>query len=152
MHQSCVLWPSVYIEQVWEREQPRNGRTHLERPGDACGTVIFQVGLCVPHVCISSLWQDRLSSGDLPLLSSLLWSQPCQSRFTNAFMADVKAKPMATRGVGGVGTEIRVIFSWREKKKKVCIKRKCYPLNMIWDSYLTWFFSETLFSTLQHII
>lgn len=49
-------------------------------------------------------------------------------------------------------TEIRVTFSVKKKKKEVCIKRKFYLLNMIWDSYLTWFFSAMLFSTLQHMI
>lgn len=89
---ACSVAVGLHEKQVLQRQQlPQLRRTRFEGPG------LLQIGLCVQHVCIPSLWQDRLSSGALPPLGSLLSSQPCKSRFTNAFTAKVKAKLMATR-------------------------------------------------------
>lgn len=107
----------------------------------------LQVELCVQHACISSLCQDRLSSGDLPLLSFFLWSQPCKA--DSQMPSWLMLKPNSWRQER---TEIRVTFSGGKKKKKVLYQEKvlsfkydlrflpymvfpvkrCFPLSSTW--------------------
>lgn len=122
MHESCVPWPSVYMKNkcrnasccVWQR-------THFERLGDACWTVISRSDF------VFSMFASRHSgSRDLPLLISLLWSQPCKA--DSQMPSWPMLKPNSWRPER---TDIRVTFSG---KKKVCIKREFYLLHMICDS------------------
>lgn len=96
----------------------------------------LQVGLCVQHVCISSLWQDRLSGGDLPLFSFLLRSQMPSVR--------LMLKPNSRQREW---TKTRVtILSFCFFCGGGGVQELSFFLNMIWDcfplpsTYLTVFF------------